>query len=206
MFILKVYIHLPCINTQRQTTSTFNNTTVISSSDHLTTGLYQGSEDRCDGYRNSDLISLLQQYQAIQYCNQSVLDIFPDLNIFILSITIVDIISRSALVRFSLLRASYLYKLTGISSTYSFGISIVSFWSPLSRVSALYWYYKNTVLRFVWYRFAFIEFILKFIYIHPESTQREEQHHHLTTLPSYHLSATKRQDFIRGQPIVVRIS
>ena len=62
-------------------------------------GIYQGSADSCDGDFNSDLIRLLQESQAIHYCNQSVLAIFPDMNIFVFSITIVDIILRSALVR-----------------------------------------------------------------------------------------------------------
>ena len=99
MFILKVYIYLPCINTQRQAKSRFENTPVISSSDHQKTGLYQGSENCCEGYHSSDLIRPLQKYQAIHYCNQSVFAIVLDLNIFVFSITIVGIISRSALVR-----------------------------------------------------------------------------------------------------------
>ena len=110
----KVYIYLPCINTQQQTTVPSDDTSVILSSDHQKTGLYQGSADRCEGDCNSDLICLVHKYQAIHYCNQSVLDIFSDLNIFVLSITIVDIISKSALVRFSLLRASYFYKSAGL--------------------------------------------------------------------------------------------
>ena len=99
MLILKVYIYLPCINTQQQATAPFDDTPVISSSDHQKTEIYQGSDSHCEGDRNSDLIRLLQQYQAIHYCNQSVLEIVPDLNVSIFSITIVGIISRSALVR-----------------------------------------------------------------------------------------------------------
>ena len=114
MFILKVYIYLSCINTQQQKKTPFDDIPVISSSDHRTAGHYQGSADRCEGDRNSDIISLLQKSQAIHYCNQSVLEIVPDLNIFVFSITIFELISRSALVRFSLLRASYLYDPTGI--------------------------------------------------------------------------------------------
>ena len=43
MFILKVYIYLPCINTQRRVTVPFDDTTVISplQSEHWTTGHYQ---------------------------------------------------------------------------------------------------------------------------------------------------------------------
>ena len=110
----KVYIHLPYINTQRQTTSPSNITPVISSSNRQTTGLYQGSADCCEGDRNSDIICLLQPYQKIHYSNQSVLVIVPNRNIFVFSITIFDLISRSALVLFSLLRASYLYNWTGL--------------------------------------------------------------------------------------------
>ena len=99
MFILKVYIYLICINTQKQATTPFYNTPVILSSDHRKIGPYQGSAKRCEGYRNYDLIHLLQKSQAIHYYNQSVLAIVPDLNIFIFSITVVDIILRSALAR-----------------------------------------------------------------------------------------------------------
>ena len=114
MFIYKVYIYLPCINTQRRTTAPFDDTPVIPSRDHRTTGMYQDSADLCEGDCNSDIILLLQQSQAIHYCNQSMLEIVPDLNIFIFSITTFDLISRSALVRFSLLRAIYLYNLMGL--------------------------------------------------------------------------------------------
>ena len=114
MFIYNVYIYLPSINTQRQTTSPFDDTPVISSSYHQTTGLYQGSADRYEGDRNSDIIRLLQQYHTIHYCNQSVLEIVPDLKIFVFSITIVNLISISALVRLSLLCASYLHNWMGL--------------------------------------------------------------------------------------------
>ena len=88
--ILKVYIYLPWINTQRQTISPFDNTPVISYSDHQKTGIYQGSADFCEGGLNFDLIRLLQQSQSTHYCNQSVLVIVPDLNISVFSITIFE--------------------------------------------------------------------------------------------------------------------
>ena len=109
----KVYIYLPCINKQRRQIAPFDINTIISSRDCQTKGLYQGSDDRCEGDCSSDIIRLLHPSQKIHYCNQSVLAIFPDLNIFVFSITIFDLISRSALVRLCLLRASYLYNLTG---------------------------------------------------------------------------------------------
>ena len=111
---LKVYIHLPFISTQRKTTALFDNTPVISSSNFRRTGLYQGSDDFCEGDRNSDIIRLIHPYQTIHYCNQSVLVIIPDLNIFVFSITIFDLILRIALVWFSLLHESYFYNSTGI--------------------------------------------------------------------------------------------
>ena len=114
MFIYKIFIYLLSINTQQQTTSPFEENPVISYSDHRTTGLYQGSADCCEGDRNSDIIPLFQPSQAIHYCNQSVLAILPDLNIFVFSINFFDLISRSALVQFSLLRASYLYNSMGL--------------------------------------------------------------------------------------------
>ena len=114
MFIYNAYIYLPCINTQRRTTSPCDITHIISSSDLRTPRLYQGSADSCEGDCNSDIIRLLQPSQTIQYCNQSVLEIAPYLNIFVLSITILDLISRSTLVLFSLLLASYLDNLMGL--------------------------------------------------------------------------------------------
>ena len=85
--------------TQQQETAPFDDTPVISSSDHQKTVLYQGSDDSCDGYCNCGLIRLLQKSQAIHYCNQSVLAVFPDLNISVFIITIADIIFIIALVR-----------------------------------------------------------------------------------------------------------
>ena len=97
-FNLKVYIYLPSINTQRQKKAPFDKTPVISSSDHQKSGIYQGLSYSHEGDQNSDLICLLQKSQEIHYCNQSVLKIFPELDIFIFSIIIVDIILISALV------------------------------------------------------------------------------------------------------------
>ena len=113
-FILKVYIYLPWINTHLRGTAPFDNTCIISSSDHQKTGLYMESADCCDEDHKSDLIVLIQQSQAIDYCNQSVLVIVPDLNTFVFSITNGNFTSRSALVRFCFLYVRYLYDLTGI--------------------------------------------------------------------------------------------
>ena len=96
----KVYIHITCINTQWQTTAPFDITYVISSSDCQTPRLYQGSADHCEVDRNSDIICLLRPSHIIHYFNQSVLAIVPDLNVLVWSITIFDIILRSALVQF----------------------------------------------------------------------------------------------------------
>ena len=79
----KFYIHLPYINTQRQTTATFDITHVISFSNLQTLTLYQGSADLCEGDSNSDIIRLLQPSQTIHYCNQSVEAFVPDQNIFV---------------------------------------------------------------------------------------------------------------------------
>ena len=102
MVLLNIYIYLPWINTHRQTTSSFDDTPVISSRD----------QNSCEGDRVSDIIFLLRQSQAIQNCNQSVLVIVPYLNIFVFIITIVDLILGSALVQLILLRARYLYNST----------------------------------------------------------------------------------------------
>ena len=82
--------------------------------------------------------------------------------------------------------------------------TIFSSWSPSSRLRLLSWYYKNTVSRFVWYRFVFIQSILTFISLYSISTYREEQQHDLTSLTSYHVEIAERWYFIRGCPIFVR--
>ena len=96
----KVYIHLPCINPHRRTTAPFYVTHIISYINHQTPILYHGSAGCCEGDRNFNIICLLQQSQTIHYINQSLLAIVPDLNIFVWSITISDLISRSPLVQF----------------------------------------------------------------------------------------------------------
>ena len=77
-------------------------------------------------------------------------------------------------------------------------------YSPLARVSLLSWYYKNTFLRLVCYRLVLIQLIIKFISIYPASTYSDEQHHHLTSLMSYHLATTQLRYCIRSQTIIVR--
>ena len=54
---LKVNIYFPCINTQRRATAPFDEIPVISPLQRKlwTTGIYQGSADCCEGYRESDL-------------------------------------------------------------------------------------------------------------------------------------------------------
>ena len=77
MFNLKVYLYLSCIDTQQRAKAPFGKTPIISSSDHQKIGLYQGPVNICEGDRKSDLIFLIKKSQAIHYCNQSVLAIFP---------------------------------------------------------------------------------------------------------------------------------
>ena len=72
----KVYIRLPCIITQRQTTVSFDITNVISSSDIQTPRLYKGSANCCERDRDSDIICLLHPSQTFHFCNQSLLAIF----------------------------------------------------------------------------------------------------------------------------------
>ena len=178
MFIYKVYIYLPSINKQRRKTAPFNDTSVTSSSDHQTTGIYQGSADCCEGDRNSNIIRLLQQYQEIHYCNQSALAIVPDLNIFVFSITIFDTISISALVRFSLLRANYLYNLTELRFYIFFcnqhRVFVIDIVTGEFTILILHKYgFKVLAISF-----GFIHLILKFISIHPASTHSDKQQHH----------------------------
>ena len=112
-FILKVYIYSPCINSQRWSTAPFNNTPVISPPNrkHWKTGLYQGSYNCCERYCDSNLNHLfsviLRKYTTVT----NIISDSPGPERDIFSILIVDLISRSTLVRFILLRVSY--NLTG---------------------------------------------------------------------------------------------
>ena len=83
MYIQKVYIYLPYINTQRWSTSPFDDTPIVSPrhSKYWNTGLYQGSDDRCEGDRDSDLNLMASAILVIQYYNQPVLAIALDLNV-----------------------------------------------------------------------------------------------------------------------------
>ena len=96
----KVFIYLSCIITQRWTTAPFDSTNVLSSSNLRIQRLYQVSANSCEGDCNLDVLCLLQTSLTIHYCNQWVLAISPDLNIFIWSITMFDLILRSTLVQY----------------------------------------------------------------------------------------------------------
>ena len=78
-----VHIHLPCINTQPQTTAPFNIIHVISNNNSQMPRSFQGSADVCDGDRNYVIIFLLQVFHTINYCKQSLFTIVADLNIFV---------------------------------------------------------------------------------------------------------------------------
>ena len=95
----KVYIYLPCINTHRWTIAPFNVTHVLSYIDHRTQKRYQGSASHYEGDCNLDVICLIQPFLTIHYCNQSVLAIVPDLNIFVWYYDF-DLVSRSALIHY----------------------------------------------------------------------------------------------------------
>ena len=94
----KVYIHLPCINTQRQTMYSFDITRVISYINCQSPRLYQLSANCYEVDCILDIIWLLQPYQKIHYCNKSMLAIIADLNIFFWSNMLIGINSRSAMV------------------------------------------------------------------------------------------------------------
>ena len=59
----KVYIHLPWINTQQQTSASFDIINVISSINCQSPRLYKGSANYCERDCDSDIIRLLQPYQ-----------------------------------------------------------------------------------------------------------------------------------------------
>ena len=137
----KVYIHIPWIITQRQTTAPFDTSHVISFRDFRKMRLYQVSVDCCDGNCNSNIINLLQASQKIHCCKQSVLVIVQDLNTLVWCITNFDLISRSALVHFFSIMCWYLYNLTRTKVLQFWCVITLSYpWLPLSRVSALYCY------------------------------------------------------------------
>ena len=126
------------------------------------------------------LFRLLHPSQIIHYCNQSVLVIVPDLNIYSFEL-LQSFISFREVPWYSsfLLRASYLYNSTGTKVTHIWFVNrLVSPWFPLSQVNALYCYYKNMVLRFMWYSLVFDHLIWKCISIYPALTHSDKQQHH----------------------------
>ena len=143
----KVYIYLPCINTHRQIISLFNINHFDSSSEYQTPILCQVWANYCGGYRNSDVFYLLQRYLTIHYCNQSVLAIFPDLNIVVWSITFIFSFQEVPWYITYLLSANYFYTLTRTKFLQcGFVTRLVSLWSPFHRwVQCIFntkiWYY-----------------------------------------------------------------
>ena len=123
----KVYIHLPWNNTHQQTIATFDINQVIPSSDRQSPRQYQRLADCCEGDCTSDIIILLHQSQTVHYCNQSVLVIVLDLNIFVWSITILISFWETPWYSSFILHASYLYNPMGMRF-YIFGSL------PVSRV------------------------------------------------------------------------
>ena len=175
----KVYIHIIRINTQIRTTSPFDITNVISSSDRQTPWLYQGSPNNCDGDCNYDVVCLLHTSQTTHYCNLSVLSIFPYLNIFVWSITIFDLILRSALVQlFSIMWYIYVKLDRAKVLCTFFVIRNASLWLKISWVSAMYFYYKKVFERFLQYRLVFDHPVWKFIYIYTALTHSEKKQQH----------------------------
>ena len=178
LFHYKTYIHLPCVNTQQITTEPFNITHVISCSDRQTTILCQGSIHCCEGDCRTNIIRLLQPSQTSHYCNKSVLSIVTDLNIFIWSIAIFDLFLRSALVQFFSITCYLFVSLDGAKVLHIWFVTgLLSYWSPLSLMIALYCYYKNIVLRFVWYRLVFDHLVWKFIFTYASLTHSDEEQH-----------------------------
>ena len=105
----KVYIHKPCINTHRQKTAPFDITHAIIFSDLQTPRLYQGSAEHCEVDCNCNIICLLHPSHIIHNCNQSVVAIVPDLNIFVWSITILISFREELWYNSFLLHSSYFY-------------------------------------------------------------------------------------------------
>ena len=148
--------------------------------------------------------------------------IVPALHIFVFSITIVDIIcprheyiciqyydfrSHSekflGTVYFTLL--DIFVQTDGAKVLHVLFVTSIAFsWSPLSWVSAPFWYYKNMVVIFVWYRLVLFNSFWRFISIYPVLKLIDKQQHHSTALLYYYLETTKRQYFIWCQKIVMR--
>ena len=104
---------------------------------HIATSEHQycimGSDNRCEGDRNLDLICLFQSYLTIHYCNQSVLVIVPDLNIFVWSITVLISFIEAPWCSTFLLRAIYFYNSAGTKVLqFWFVTRLASPWLPLS--------------------------------------------------------------------------
>ena len=104
------------------------------------------------------------------------LAIFPDLNIFIWIITVLISFRNAPWYSYFLSCARYLANLTGLSSYICLFVTrVMFFWFPLSRVSALYCYFKTIFLRYEWYSWGFDHLMLKFISIYAAWTHSDKQ-------------------------------
>ena len=116
MYILYVYIYFTCINTQLWATSQFDNApfSLSPNGKYWKTEPYWRSADHGEGDSNS-YINILDSdnFSAIYHCYQPVLEIALEPEYDVFGIAIIDIILRSSLVGFSLLRARYYYNRKG---------------------------------------------------------------------------------------------
>ena len=106
--IIKVICIYPASTHIRRIKAPFNINHFVSYRDHRRPRRYQGSANHCEKDCNLDVICLIQQFLTIHYCNQSVLAIVPDLNIFVWSITIFISFRKVPCYITYLLSASYL--------------------------------------------------------------------------------------------------
>ena len=142
--------------------------------------MYQGPADHCEGDCNPDVIFLLQPYLTIHYCNQSVLVIVPDLNIFVWVITTFISFWEAPWYSTFILHASYLYNSMGTEVLQCLFVTILaSPWSPLSQVSALYYYYENMVFRFMLPCLVFDHIVGYFVFTYVALTHSDEQQPHI---------------------------
>ena len=100
------------------------------------------------------------------------LTIVPDLNIFVFSIAIFDLIPRRTLVRFSLLSASYLYNSTGLRFYIFFLTAIVT--GEFTILILQEYVFKVCVISF-----GFCSSHYKVLFIHPALTHSDKQQHNV---------------------------
>ena len=168
---LKVYIHLTCINTQQQTTSPFSSWLLLSRVSLIY--WYNGNTVlRLVWYRLVLILIILKFISIYPASTHTATNNFTILFVVAIATGEFTILIlwkygfKVCVILFGFYSSHFkVYIYLPCINTQWKTTKPFYLWLSLSHASLLYWYYENTVLRFVWYLLALIQIILKFISI-----------------------------------------